>query len=427
MVKRAVYNLDRAVQQVTAPRSGKQLAQADESVEVGTTAVAGIDTTEQTRDVIGAGLAGRTLATGVVGEEVHILGNPLDDAGPLRDHDHGACAQGRAPLRHRFEIERHVQVLGGQDRVGRTAGEDGFELQAHQHAAAVVKDQFLQRRAHRQFIGAGPEHVAAETVDLGTGGGTLPQALEPRHAVADDVRDVRQGLGVVDQRRKPMHTGFRRVRRLVPGEGKLALHRLDGSSLLAADVMPGRRHDAQFQRPPEVFDQGGVKIGAPPLGDRRTHAGQRLFLVRVDVEHDVIDVAGDGADRGPLDHLVRGLGEQDAVLEGAGLVLVAVDDQVLLADIAPGSQELPLAVGRKATAAEAAQAGVADHRDQFLRRLAQGHPQSLAATAVTPRCEVGTDALPGVQQYLVQRGHGVIPFSSGAGRRSLSHFRTWHT
>jgi hypothetical protein len=64
-------------------------------------------------------------------------------------------------------------------------------------------------------------------------------------------------------------------------------------------------------------------------------------LMRVDVEGDMVDGAGRGGDQRALDHLVWRLLQQDAVLEGAGLVLVAVADQDLAGDIALPSDRSP--------------------------------------------------------------------------------------
>ena len=56
-----------------------------------------------------------------------------------------------------------------------------------------------------------------------------------------------------------------------------------------------------------------------------------------------------------------------AVLEGAGLALVGVDREV--ARLRLLAHELPFAPGRKAGAAEPAQAGLVERREQLANRL----------------------------------------------------------
>ena len=73
---------------------------------------------------------------------------------------------------------------------------------------------------------------------------------------------------------------------------------------------------------------------------------ERALLVRIDVQHDVVGVRGDRRDQRTLDHLVRRVLEQEAVLERAGLVFVAVADDVLVAGGASAHRR-PLAVGRE--------------------------------------------------------------------------------
>ena len=91
--------------------------------------------------------------------------------------------------------------------------------------------------------------------------------------------------------------------------------------------------------------------------DRR----HRPFLVRIDVQHDVIGARRDRRDQRTLDHLVRRVFEQEAVLEGAGFVLVAVADDVFHRVRARRGGG-PLAVSRKSRAAHAAKAGLLDDR-----------------------------------------------------------------
>lgn len=75
-------------------------------------------------------------------------------------------------------------------------------------------------------------------------------------------------------------------------------------------------------------------------------------------------------DRHPLDHQVGEFGEQDAVLEGAGLALVGIaHDVVLGADRFAG--QAPLHAGREPGATAAAKLGGGDFRDHLVRRTVE--------------------------------------------------------
>jgi hypothetical protein len=91
----------------------------------------------------------------------------------------------------------------------------------------------------------------------------------------------------------------------------------------------------------------------------------------------VVGVDGVGRDQHPLEELVGVALEQDAVLEGAGLHLVGVGDQVLRPGRALAERhEAPLGRGGEAGAAAPTQAGVLDQglhaaRVEVLEHLAQ--------------------------------------------------------
>src|SRR5690606_12756255 len=93
-------------------------------------------------------------------------------------------------------------------------------------------------------------------------------------------------------------------------------------------------------------------------------------------------IAGDGH---ALDHRVRVVAQDVAVLAGARLGLVRVAQDVLLARRI-ARHEAPLQAGREAGAATAAQARLLDHLDDLLRRDLLG--EDLAPGGVTAGLEV---------------------------------------
>ena len=184
-------------------------------------------------------------------------------------------------------------------------------------------------------------------VDVGA-----PRALEGVAAVGDDPRQVRERLDVVDDRRLQVQAlGRREVRRLEPGHAPLALEALDERRLLAHDVGAGtprqRDVDAEVGAEDVLADQA-VGVGVVQgLGDALL--GQRHLAPHV--EEGLRGVDGVAGEDDALDELVRIELHEQPVLVGAGLALVAVDDDVAREHV--GRQEAPLRARREAGAAPA--------------------------------------------------------------------------
>ena len=118
-------------------------------------------------------------------------------------------------------------------------------------------------------------------------------------------------------------------RRLVARLGALALHRLQQRGLLAADVAAGADEGLELEG----------AAGAEDVGRRAARRPRRRDLVLDDLDLRLVLVADvDDAGRAPVDQAgeqhalhqqVRHVREEEAVLEGAGLALVGVADDVL--------------------------------------------------------------------------------------------------
>ena len=88
-----------------------------------------------------------------------------------------------------------------------------------------------------------------------------------------------------------------------------------------------------------------------------------------------------------------------AILEGAGLALVGVHRHQARRRL--GAHQRPLAAGREARAAEAAQAGVADDLDQLVARALAG--EAFAEHAVAAGRHVVLEVGAGLQRVRVRR------------------------
>ncbi len=138
----------------------------------------------------------------------------------------------------------------------------------------------------------------------------------------------------------------------------LAFDRLDHRGFFAADVGagaaphmdPGVRHEAGF------VDLGELVLQHQP--------DFRILVAQVKISIGRLDHPG--GDQHAFDEAVRIALEVVAVLEGAGLALVAIDGKKARRGL--GAHQRPFAPGRKAGAAEAAQAGVAHDLDEIVAR-----------------------------------------------------------
>ena len=163
-------------------------------------------------------------------------------------------------------------------------------------------------------------------------------------------------LDVVDRGRAAVQADIGRERRLQPRLALLALEAFEKRGLFAADIGAGAMGDVEVERPAVdvvLADQLGL-IG---LIDRGL---QMLALADELAAH--VDVAGmrthrEACDQAAFDQQMRIVPHDLAVLAGAGLGFVGVDDEIARAPVLGLLRhERPFHTGRKSGAAAAAQA-----------------------------------------------------------------------
>ena len=311
----------------------------------------------------GALAAGRALAArlGIVEARDALAG--AHHAGGVVHHDHRAGTQSRPRLLQAVVVhgEAHHR-LARQYRHRRAARDHALDRATRAHAAGHLQ-QFGERRAEPDFVIAWPGDVAGDREDLGPTVVGLAQVEEPLGAVAHDRRHGGEGLGVVDRGRLAVEAEVGRERRLVARLTLLALQRLHQRGFLAADVGAGAEHVVQVDvdaAAEDVLAQPAVGVG---LGGGFLEVLERL-VVELAAQVVVADraacrVAGD---RHALDHRMRVVAQDVAVLGGARLGLVGIAEDVFLHAGVLG-HEAPLQPGREARAAAAAQSGLLDHLD----------------------------------------------------------------
>ena len=273
----------------------------------------------------------------------------IDHVGRIVEHDHATGAEHRAFSDDALVIEQAVLGLfASEDRHRRAAGDARFQRPAGGRTAAHVVDQILERETERDFVIAGPLHVAAHREELGPCALGIRQAQRfvPGRAALDDVGDGRKRLDVVDRGREAEQSGGRRERRLDPGIAALALDRIHERGLFAADV--GARAAMQID-----LDRAehARRIG---LGQRALHDRPRLGELAADVDVGNLRANRVRSDRCAFEQRVWGPAHDLAVLERARLGFVRVDAEIVRL-LFLFRHERPLEPGRESRAAPAAQ------------------------------------------------------------------------
>ena len=189
-------------------------------------------------------------------------------------------------------------------------------------------DQFAQRNAHRLFDRAGLLDMAGDAEQLGAGVVRPADAGEPGGAAPHDVGHHRDALDVVDRGRAAIEAHVGRERRLQPRLALLALEAFEQRRLLAADVGAGAVMDVEV----EVVAVDVVlaeQLGLIGLVDRGLQplALADELAAHIDVARAAIHRAA--GDQAALDQQMRIVPHDLAVLAGAGLGLVGVDDEIV--------------------------------------------------------------------------------------------------
>ena len=196
---------------------------------------------------------------------------------------------------------------------------------------------------------------------------------EPFGPFLHQLADPEDGLDVVDKRRPAEQTNLRREWRPVARQTALPLDALQHRALLAADVSSraASQMDAARLRETRLLDFGDLA--------KQQFTNSRIFVAQVNVN--VIRLDRPRADQHPLQHAMGIASHVVAILEGARLPLVGVDDHQarlrLLAD------ETPLASRREARAPQPAQPGRLDDADDLFggaRAVAAGAQQTVSAS-----------------------------------------------
>ena len=268
--------------------------------------------------------------------------------------------------------------------------------------------------------------MAGDAEDLGAGVARPADAGEPRRAALQDRGRGRDRLDIVDGRRTAIKPDSRRKGRLQPRHALLAFEAFEERRFLAANVGAGAAVQINLD---VIAGAAGIltnEAGGIGLLDRR------LQPLRLGVEFAAdVDVGGGASHPGPGQHaafeqFVRLVAQDVAVLAGARLALIGIDDEIA-GPVALLRHEGPFEAGRETGAAAAAQPGfldlVNDPVAALENYLARAVPIAAAPRAgeapIAVAIEVREDAI-AISEHrrsLWRRPRSLVPRSASSCRR----------
>ena len=211
----------------------------------------------------------------------------------------------------------------------------------------------------------------------------------------------------------PKSAGLRRERRLDARVAALALDRVHQRGLFAADVRARPAVDARCRSAcplPKTFGAERRPWRRPPPR-AAVMIAERLGELAADVDVAALGPDGVRRDGAALDELVRRPAHDLAVLEGAGLRLVGVADEVVRLAVVL-RHEGPLEAGREAGAAAPAQARLLDLLDD--RRRASS-PSALRSACVAAALHPAVEGARARRRRSASRGPASPSGGSDAG------------
>ncbi len=178
------------------------------------------------------------------------------------------------------------------------------------------------RHAEGHLEDPGAAHVARDAEQLGAcalGGAELRERRRPH---LEDPGDAGEGLHVVDDGRAAEVAALGWEGRAVPRVAPLPLAGAEQRRFLAADVGPGAHLDADVEVEGVARQDVGAQqpVAAAP-GQHVLEKAPKVGVFSPEVEDALPGPDGVAGDRHPREHTVGKLGQEDPILERAGLAL----------------------------------------------------------------------------------------------------------
>jgi len=306
------------------------LGQLQEHVDLALARLAALQALHDLRGPLAALAAGGALSAALVLVELGQAGDGAHDVGGLVHDDDGGRAETRLGVFERVKVHDLVvaDVLR-EDRGRGATGDHGQQVvPSAADTTAVALDQLAKGDGHLLLDGARVVNVAGDAEELGTRIALTAERGEPARAATHDGRRHRDRLDVGDGAGAAEQTDSGRKWGLQARLAGLALERLDQRGLLTADIRAHSTVDVDVE---VVAGAAGVladQTGLVGLVDRALDDGRFVVELAANVDVGGVGVHRAADDETALDELVGVLAHDLAVLAGARLTLIGIDDQV---------------------------------------------------------------------------------------------------
>ena len=275
--------------------------------------------------------ARHALPARLVAEERRDPQHDLGEVHRVVEEHHDARAERRAGGLRVLERELEPEVLGPDEDAGGPAEQHRLQLATAPHPTGE-RDQLAERHAVLDLVHAGrldapgqAEQSRARRVRRAE-----LRVLEAAHR--EHLEHVHERLDVVDTGRLAEQALLDGERRLVARLAALALDRVEQRGLLAADVRAGAAPQLDVEGEALAHHVVAEEAsGRAPASIAFSSIEVAMRVLAPDVEEPLLRPGREAGDRQRLDHRERVVLHQDAVLEGAGLGLVRVADEVVRA------------------------------------------------------------------------------------------------
>ena len=278
--------------------------------------------------------------------------------------------------------QRLVEAARRDEDAGRPAEGHRRHLPGVRRAAAHALEQIAQRQAELRLDHAGARHVSGEPEHLGAV--TAAEPRPPLGAATDDQRDGKQGFDIVDDGGPAVDARLGRERRLRPRHRAAALERLHQRRLLAQDEPARAAPDLGRDRELAAEHALAHEARRARLLQRPLDVARGQMRLAVDVEDHARSARRVGGQQRAFQEPVGIALQEVAVLEDAGLALLAVDDQVL-EGAGRAARAFPLERGLEVGAAAAPQPRALDGLDEALGLRLGQHALERLVRAATDR------------------------------------------
>ncbi len=376
----------------------------------------------------GAGAAWNALAARFVHAEFHEEPRHIHHVRRLIHHDHAAGTHNGPKLHQGIVVHRGIQRLGRYAPAGWPARLNGFDRPPVRSPATHLLDNLAQRRAHRNLDKPGIGNLARQRKYFGAFALLCPNRAEPIGALANNRRNVRKGLDVVDQRRTSVQALLGGERRTRTRSAALAFDRRHQSGFLAANESPRANSQINIETEWGFQDAAAQQSGLLGLLNRGLKPGNRQRILGPHVYKALARsnrVSGNGH---ALQHRVRIALQHAPIHKRARIPFIRIANHIFLLRLGLGHRR-PLQPGGITRAATTAQTTLDDGIDNI---LGSHFPQGIVQCLVTVRRHVRLDPLginnPAIakndaQLVRKERTFGIHLFKAGFGPlQGADHF-----